>query len=502
MNPVISQDYQSFMTNNRIRVNHYLNRILWLFTLAGPAIAVGVDAGIFSDITFRSCCMISLLIAVMSAIHLAAVKKFPNSMFTSVFALTALDILIVYMAYCHVSIYLTWFLVPLLSILFCDRLLYFYTLCLNYILMLETTWMTAPYYVGRGSRYENPLSYFLDVMGGFTIETLVMAVSGYMIVKLVVNYFKDTFRKNEVIKEQKQEVHEKMEVLESMVEIFDNVNLISFVDNTEMSLRDAEQKKHGIDMKAQTHTLMNQRLKNTVMPSQLDDFLIFTNITTVRERLRHKKIISGDFIDVVAGWFRAQYITVDAAPDGLPNVVIYTTRNVENEKRREEHLIRLSMTDEMTRLYNRRCYDDDLAEYRNRLPEPGFVMFSVDLNGLKAVNDAKGHMAGDELIKGAADCLVLSVGQSGKAYRTGGDEFMAIVYTKEPEKIRQEIGRRAANWRGMYTEGMTMSVGYAAASDHPGATVEDLEHRADVDMYAEKERYYKQAGNDRRHRQS
>ena len=108
---------------------------------------------------------------------------------------------------------------------------------------------------------------------------------------------------------------------------------------------------------------MNQRLKNTVMPSHLDNFLTFTNITTVRERLRHKKIISGDFIDVVAGWFRAQYITVDAAPDGLPNVVIYTTRNVENEKRREEHLIRLSMTDEMTRLYNRRCYDDDLAEY-------------------------------------------------------------------------------------------------------------------------------------------
>lgn len=260
MNPVISQDYQSFMTNNRIKVNQYLNRILWLFTLAGPAIAVGVDAGIFPDITFRSCCMISLLIAVMSAIHLAAVKKFPNSLFTSVFALTALDILIVYMAYCHVSIHLTWFLVPLLSILFCDRMLYFYTLCLNYILMLETTWMTAPYYFGRGSRYENPLSYFLDVMGGFTIETLVMAVSGYMIVKLVVNYFKDTFRKNEVIKEQKQEVHEKMEVLESMVEIFDNVNLISFVDNTEMSLRDVEQKKHGIDMKAQTHTLMNQRL--------------------------------------------------------------------------------------------------------------------------------------------------------------------------------------------------------------------------------------------------
>ena len=102
------------------------------------------------------------------------------------------------------------------------------------------------------------------------------------------------------------------------------------------------------------------------MPDQLDDFLTFTNITTVRNRLTNRKIISNDFIDVVAGWFRAQYITVDAAPDGRPNVVIYTTRNVDEEKRREEHLIRLSMTDEMTRLYNRRCYDEDLTEYRNK----------------------------------------------------------------------------------------------------------------------------------------
>ena len=52
-----------------------------------------------------------------------------------------------------------------------------------------------------------------------------------------------------------------MSILDSMVEIYDNVNLINFVDNTETSLRDPEQKTHGIDMGAQTHTLMNQRLK-------------------------------------------------------------------------------------------------------------------------------------------------------------------------------------------------------------------------------------------------
>ena len=502
MDYVVNVDYQSFMTNNRIKVNRYLNTVLWFFIIAGPAIALGVKANIFPDITYQTCFMISLLVVIMSAVHLMLVKRLTNSVFTSAFALTALDILIVYMAFSHVSIHLTWFLVPLLSVLFCDRLLYFYALGLNYVLMVATTWMTAPYYVSQGSRYENTTSYFLDVMGGLTIETVVMAVSGYLIVNLTVNYFKENFRQYEMIREQKKNVQEKMEILDSMVEVYDNVNLISFVDNTEMSLRDSEQKKHVIDMASQTHTLMNQRLKNSVMPDHLDAFLTFTNITTVRNRLRNKRIISSDFIDVVAGWFRAQYITVDAASDGLPNVVIYTTRNVEEDKRREQHLLRLSMTDEMTRLYNRRCYDEDMAEYKNKTPEEDFVLFSVDVNGLKTVNDTKGHAAGDELIKGAADCLVLSVGQAGKAYRTGGDEFMAIVHTKTPEKIREAIWQKVSEWRGMYTEKMTLSVGYAAYSGHQGATADDLEHIADADMYAEKERYYKENGIDRRRKRS
>ena len=50
--------------------------------------------------------------------------------------------------------------------------------------------------------------------------------------------------------------------------------------------------------------------------------------------------------------------------DGRPMIVVFTIQNIEVEKRREEHLIRIAMTDELTRLYNRRCYDEDLDEYR------------------------------------------------------------------------------------------------------------------------------------------
>ena len=493
-----SNSVNDFIVKNRIRVNGYLNNALLFFIITGPAIALGIKTDFFPDIKYSTCFIISAGVAALAIIHKILLIKLPKSIVTSVFALTALDAIIVYMSYSHVSILLTWFLVPLLSLLFVDKMIYFYSTALNYALMFAATYFTAPYHAALNSKYENSLDFFLDRIGGFTIETLIMFAAGYTIAKLVKDYFGTLFMQYETIKSHEEDMGEKLELLNSMVEIYDNVNLINFIDNTEMPLRDPEKKKRGIDMTAQTHTIMNQRIKDQVMPDQLDAFLTFTNIKTVRARLSHKKLISADFIDVVSGWFRAQYITVDSTLDGIPNKVIYTTRNVDEEKQREEHLIRLSMTDEMTRLYNRRCYEEDLEEYRLKGAPEDLVIFSIDVNGLKTVNDTKGHAAGDELIKGAADCLALSVRNFGKVYRTGGDEFMAIVSVKNPESIREEIKKKASEWHGMHTEEMTMSIGYAQAQSHKSASIDDLERIADADMYSEKEKFYKERGIDRR----
>lgn len=491
-------EYSSFLRENRVKVNGYLNKVLWFFVLTGPAIALGVYGGIFLDITYTTCICISVVMILMSLVHLVLYKKFPSKTFTCVFALTSLALLLAYMTYSHVSIYLTWFLVPLLSLLFCDKYLYYYAFALNFILMCAATWARAPYEAALRPEYESPIAYFADTISGFTIESIIMFSSGYIIGKLTLSYFKSMFDQHKKILEQEKSMQEKMEILDSMAEIYDHVNLIDFVNNTETSLRDPEQKKHGIDLSAQTHTLMYQTIKNQVMPDQTEAFTDFTNIKTVRSRLSQKKLISADFIDVVTGWFRAQYITVDQTLDGIPNVVIFTARNVDEEKKREEHLIRISMTDEMTRLFNRRCYDEDLKEFRKGDLAENFVLFSIDVNGLKKVNDTKGHAAGDELIKGAADCIALSVANKGKAYRTGGDEFMAIIHTDDPEALRETIKEKASGWRGMHTDEITMSIGYATAKKNPGASVDELEHAADADMYAEKEKYYKEHGIDRR----
>ncbi|MBR5705734.1 MAG: diguanylate cyclase, partial [Deltaproteobacteria bacterium] len=60
-------------------------------------------------------------------------------------------------------------------------------------------------------------------------------------------------------------------------------------------------------------------------------------------------------------------------------------------------------------------------------PPEDLAVFSIDVNGLKTVNDSLGHDAGDELIRGAADCISAAFGQTGKCYRTGGDEFVVLA---------------------------------------------------------------------------
>jgi diguanylate cyclase (GGDEF)-like protein len=114
-------------------------------------------------------------------------------------------------------------------------------------------------------------------------------------------------------------------------------------------------------------------------------------------------------------------------------------RRVERtHQRRVDQLAAQARTDTLTRLGNRRAFEDDLGTTiagRSETAQP-FTLLAVDLDGLKKINDRNGHPAGDTQIRKVADCLREVVGQDGGVYRTGGDEFMVIL-----------PGRRA--WHGL-----------------------------------------------------
>ena len=160
--------------------------------------------------------------------------------------------------------------------------------------------------------------------------------------------------------------------------------------------------------------------------------------------------------------------------------------------------------DPMTGLLNRYAYYEMLKKYAasEALPEDT-VAYSIDINGLKRVNDEMGHEAGDELIKGAADCIAeVFRNSSAQCFRTGGDEFVVLAAETDTDGANAAIGRLESltqHWQGSRGQQLSLSFGYALEKDNPGCKAEELIHKSDLAMYAFKADYYRKFGRDRRH---
>jgi len=493
------RDYDVFLRNNRKRVNRLLSRILWICILAGPAIALGVLGGVFKQTTYITCLVISLVMLALACSNTGIMKKLPYSIVPGVIALVGMELLLCYMNISHISIRLTWFLVPLLSLLFSDKKVYIGISVMNYVAMGASIWMEATHYADIRVDFSTPTAAFINVFAGCTIEAVLMFIAGFALGSLSGRYYRRMISEYAIVQEHDTRMQERMDILASMAEIYDYVNLIDFNESTEMSLREEQLNKLAIG-KTQDHTNMTQGLKDKIAADMVDDFWKFTNIKTVPTRLINRRNIVGEFVNNETGWFRAQYIRVKGEMDKEPDVVIYTIQTIDADKRKEEHLIRISMTDELTRLFNRRCYEEDISAINESGCSENLVLISADVNGLKPVNDNLGHAAGDELIQGAAACLLAAVGTHGKAYRVGGDEFMAVVHVDDCQALINDIRNRASSWKGSLVDALSISVGYASHADYPDADIEELETIADKSMYEEKGRHYRQSGIDRRRR--
>ena len=159
-------------------------------------------------------------------------------------------------------------------------------------------------------------------------------------------------------------------------------------------------------------------------------------------------------------------------------------------------------TDALTGVCSRHAYSAALENLNQKetLP-PDFVAFSIDINELKHVNDTLGHEAGDELIRGAADCIQKVMGAGIPCYRTGGDEFVVLTEMSHDmiDRKLSELEQALNHWSGNKVKELHLAVGYAVASDYDDMSAEKLVAEADLAMYEAKTAYYKSVGKERRH---
>ena len=135
----------------------------------------------------------------------------------------------------------------------------------------------------------------------------------------------------------------------------------------------------------------------------------------------------------------------------------------------EDLLQRISLTDPLTGLANRRLLDKRLREELARVHryDHPLTLMLLDLDGLKNVNDRRGHEAGDNAIRAVARTLQKTCRSTDLAARFGGDEFAVLapdVTELEArtlaERIRRSLGMEAS-WVAVNLPPLTLSIGIA-----------------------------------------
>lgn len=125
---------------------------------------------------------------------------------------------------------------------------------------------------------------------------------------------------------------------------------------------------------------------------------------------------------------------------GKPIKVVGTIQDITERKKKEEQILYLSYHDQLTGLYNRRFYEEELKRLDTKRNYP-LTLIMVDVDFLKSVNDKFGHETGDKLLKRVAEILKAACRSDDIIARIGGDEFVILLPKTDFQEAKQIIER-------------------------------------------------------------
>lgn len=295
-----------------------------------------------------------------------------------------------------------------------------------------------------------------------------------------------------------------LNILSALANSYHTMHLIDIKMDTVVEINSSLDVRRFQDPSLPVQDQIKQVLKNVLPESERPRVLSFMNLRTLPRRLKGKKSLSTEFVGLFSGWIRATFVPMNFDSNGLVTSVILYSRIIEKEKRREERLIQKSNIDELTDLLNRNAYEDAIRSLSDDNVSENTVFVSMDVNGLKDMNDKFGHGEGDKFLKGAADCIKRTIGKYGNVYRTGGDEFVAIIRLSfdELEEVKENFKDACEAWSARHKKTLTISTGYITKLHHPDMSMKDLIKQADQRMYRDKSQFYSKKGFDRRSQRS
>ncbi|MFH1977623.1 MAG: PAS domain S-box protein [Pseudomonadota bacterium] len=191
--------------------------------------------------------------------------------------------------------------------------------------------------------------------------------------------------------------------------------------------------------------------------------------------------------------FPAEYWSYPQYSDGAIVGGVVTFLDITERRRADEEIRMLAISDALTELYNRRGFIS-LAEQqikRANRTNKTLALFFIDIDGLKIVNDTRGHEEGDRLLINAANILKQTFRESDIIARIGGDEFAVLAAVNASETSEIVLSRltehiRSHNALPDQKYEISMSIGTAIYDPATPRSLDDLMSRADELMYEQK----------------
>ncbi|MFH2069212.1 MAG: diguanylate cyclase [Candidatus Omnitrophota bacterium] len=193
-------------------------------------------------------------------------------------------------------------------------------------------------------------------------------------------------------------------------------------------------------------------------------------------------------------WVQTDKIPYRDAQGNIAGIIGFTT-DITERKKMEEEIRTLSLTDELTNLYNRRGFFT-LAEqqlYIARRAKREMFLLYADVDNLKWINDTFGHQEGDLALADVADIIKTTFRESDIVARIGGDEFVILATETVAESKKILLKRLQENLNGYnsqenqkYELSLSTGVVFCDPQQPHHYSLDNLIAQADKSMYKEK----------------
>lgn len=268
---------------------------------------------------------------------------------------------------------------------------------------------------------------------------------------------------NESYKELNQDYSEKQALLKSLI---DSIPDLIFYKNTSSVYLGCNAAFASFAGKQEQEIVGHT--DRELFPAQEAELFIRMDMEMLSQntfRKNEETVTYPDGKEVILETLKTPYHDFEGTIIGLIGI----SRDITERKNREEKVRYISYHDTMTGIYNRAYFD----EARIALDRPEQLPLSVivgDVNGMKLINDALGHMKGDMLLQMIADILKQCAGENDLVARTGGDEFCVLMPHADGQTVKGSIDRIRALCKEKRIEEnndiyIDIALGYATKSE-------------------------------------